>query len=128
ENGERTSSRESRRRRSETWKRLALREIKDDFKQRLRCAVQSNGRVREFFLRTPCESLSQELFVLGDTHRNTLVASVMWVQMSSKEDAQELKALEDTNGSGDITPIGSEILQLGRLRFTGRYYASRQNG
>jgi hypothetical protein len=127
-NGEQTSSRDSRRKRSETWERMALREIKEDIKQRLRCAVQSYGRVREFFLRTPCESLSQGLFVLGDAHGNTMVASVMWVQMSSEEDAKELKGLEDTYGSGDITPIGTEILQLGGLRFTGRYYGSRQNG
>lgn len=127
-NGDRASSRDAKRKRNETWERMALRELKEDVQQRLQCAVQSHGRVREFFLRTPCESLSQGLFVLGDSHANTMVISVMWVRMSSEEDAKHLKDLEDTYGSGDITPIGSQILQLGDLRFTGRYYGSRQNG
>jgi hypothetical protein len=127
-NAERASSRNSKRKRSETWERMALREIKEDVKQRLQCAVQSYGQVREFFRRNPCDSLSQGLFVIGDAHGNTIVTSVMWVTMPSEQDAGKLKDLEDTYGSGDVTPIGTEILKLGDIRFTGRYYGSRQNG
>ncbi len=120
-------ARQSERKRRESWDRLVLRELKQEVKDRLRCGVQSYGKVREFFLRTPCKSLSQGLFALADTHGNTVVLSVMWVTMSSDGDAKELKTLEDTYGSGDVTPVGTQVLGFGGIKFTGRYYASRQN-
>jgi hypothetical protein len=110
------------------WQRLALREAKKAVRQRLRCAVQSTGQVRQYFLRTGCDSLKETLLMLGDAHGNDLVVSVSWVKMSSSGGATGLKNLEDVYGTGDITPLPTEVLGLGGVRFTGRHYAARQNG
>lgn len=113
---------------SQTWQRLAIREIRTFAKNELRCAVQSYGKVQQFFLRTPCNSLSQKLFALGDAQGDIIALSVMWVKMSGSDDAARLKDLEDTYGTGDVTPFATEALQLGGLKFTGRHYASRRDG
>ncbi len=114
--------------RAKTWQRKALREIKDTVKHDLRCAVQSYGQVQRFFLRSPCDSLDQMLFALGDGQGNGIAVSVMWVKMPSTGEAGELKKLEDTYGTGDVTPFATEALQLGGIKFTGQHYASRSNG
>ncbi len=113
---------------TKAWQRMAMKELKKAIKQRLRCGLQSTGQLQRFFLRTPCTSLDELLFALGDAKGNLIVVSVAWVKMSSKDDATQLKALEDTYGTGDITPIATQILRLGGIRFTGAHYASRQDG
>jgi hypothetical protein len=112
----------------EAWRRIALREIKKTIKQELQCAVQSYGQVQQFFLRTPCTSLDQMLLALSDAQGNALVVSIMWVKMPSTDDADELKKVEDTFGTGDVTPFATEALQLGGIKFTGQHYASRTDG
>ncbi|MFD1045002.1 hypothetical protein ACFQ1S_05030 [Kibdelosporangium lantanae] len=107
---------------------MALKEVKEKVKHDLRCAVQSHGQVQQFFLKHPCDKLDQLLFAVSDTKGNVVVGTVMWVKMSSDDDANDLKDLEDTYGSGDITPFGTEVLELGRLRFTGEHYQSRVDG
>jgi hypothetical protein len=114
--------------RAKTWQRKALQEIRESIKQDLRCAVQSYGQVQQFFLRTPCDSLDQMLLALSDTQGNIIVVSVMWVKMPSADEANRLKKLEDTYGTGDVTPFAVEALQLGGIKFTGQHYASRANG
>jgi hypothetical protein len=113
---------------TDAWQRMALKELKKTIKKRLRCGLQSTRQVRQFFLRTPCESLDQLLFALEDTRGNLIVVSVVWVKMSSEDDATQLKTLEDTYGTGDIIPIATQVLQLGGIRFTGAHYTSRQDG
>jgi len=113
---------------SDAWERMAMKELKKTIKQRLQCGLQSTGQVQQFFLRTPCESLEELLFALDDSTGNLMVVSVAWVKMSSEDDATQLKTLEDTYGSGDITPIETQILGLSGIHFTGRHYASRQDG
>lgn len=112
----------------EAWQRVALKELENTVKRRLECGLQSTGRVRQFFFVTPCESLDQALFALEDTRHDVIVVSVVWVRMASQDDAGRLIALEDTYGSGDITPIATQVLQLGRIRFTAAHYTSRQDG
>ncbi|HEY0500950.1 MAG TPA: hypothetical protein VGD48_34760, partial [Kutzneria sp.] len=51
---------------AKAWQRMAMREIKKVVRRQLRCAVQSYGQVRTFFTQTPCDSLNQALFELGD--------------------------------------------------------------
>jgi hypothetical protein len=118
----------SRGKETETWQRMALREVKKVIKQQLRCAVQSYGQVQQFFVQTPCDSLNQALFALGDTRGDIMAVSVMWVTMSSAGDADRLKRLEDTYGTGDVTPFGTEALELGGIKFTAQHYASREDG
>lgn len=110
------------------WRRMGLREIRKIARQRLRCPLQSYGQVREFFLRTPCDSLDQVLIPLADDRGNVLVVSVMWVRLPSAADAADFQRLEDTYGTGDVTPVATELLRAGGIRFTGRHYRSRRDG
>lgn len=113
---------------ADAWRRMGLKELKKTIKRRLRCGLQSTRQVQQFFLRTPCTSLDELLFALDDSKDSMIVVSVAWVKMSSKDDATKLKTLEDIYGSGDITPIATQILGLGGIHFTGSHYASRQDG
>lgn len=114
--------------RAEAWRRLALKEVRQKIKTELRCAVQSFGQVQQYFLRHPCQKLDQLLFVVQDTNGNPIAGSVAWVKMPSTESATELRTLEDTYGSGDVTPFGTEVLEAAGFRFTGKHYRSRQDG
>ncbi|HWC79966.1 MAG TPA: hypothetical protein VG756_08390 [Pseudonocardiaceae bacterium] len=113
---------------TEAWRRLGLKETKKWLEQRLRCAVQSYGQVQQFFLGTPCTSMDQRMVVLGDPHGNLIVVSVVWVKMGSASDADRLLKLENTYGTGDVTPVATEALELAGLRFTAQHYASRIDG
>lgn len=113
---------------SEAWRRMALKQIKKDVKRELRCAVQSFGQVQRFFLRHPCAKLDQLLFAVRDGNGDVIVGSVMWVTMSSKTTAARFEHLEDIYGTGDVTPFGTEALELGHIRFTGKHYKSRSDG
>lgn len=106
-------------------RRLGLKELKRDLKREVRCAAQSFGEVQRFFLRHPCRKLDQLLFLWSDSDGNELVGSVMWVRMPSKGDAAQFKRIEDKYGSGDVTPVGTEILEVGGIHFTGKHYKSR---
>jgi hypothetical protein len=113
---------------AEALARLGLKEIKSDLRRELRCAVQSHGQVQQYFLEHPCDSLNQLLFAASDTQGNVLIASVVWVKMPSNTSAAQLKRIEDTFGSGDVTPLGTEVLGLGGIHFTGRHYRARLDG
>lgn len=110
------------------WERMALKKLKQEVKRELRCAVQSFGQVQQFFIRHPCDKLQQYLFPLVDTHGNIIVCSVMWVTFSTGSTAMDFTSLEDTYGTGDVTPFGTELLQLGGIHFTGKHYRSRRDG
>ncbi len=113
---------------TEAWRRLGLKELKKVAKNDLECALQSNGQVREFLLRTPCLSLAGVVLAIGDPNSNLVAVSVAWVRMRSADSAVRLKKLEDTFGTGDVTPIAAEVLQLGGVRFTAAHYGSRRAG
>lgn len=113
----------------EAWDRMALRKVRNEIQRGdLHCAAQSYGEVQEFFLRHPCEKLQQRLFPLADDRGNVIAVSIMWVTMPSRADATKLKRVEDTYGTGDVAPVGTQLLGLGDVRFTGRHYASRRTG
>jgi hypothetical protein len=103
--------------------RTATKEIRRD----LECAVHSYSQVWEFFPRTPCRLLQWTLLAVGDVwaHRcgvGRLGADAQCGQRGAVE------ALVDTSGSGNVSPIASEVLALRGVRFTGKYYASRRTG
>ncbi|WP_406636425.1 hypothetical protein [Amycolatopsis sp. WGS_07] len=114
--------------RAEAWRRLTLKEVRKKIEKDLHCAVQSYGQVQQFFLRHPCKKLDQLLFVVQDKNGNTIAGSVTWVKMPSAESAAQLRNLEDTYGSGDVTPFGTEVLEAAGFRFTGKRYRSRLDG
>jgi hypothetical protein len=112
----------------EAWLRMGLKELKKVAKKDLECAVQSRGQVQQFLLRNPCRSLDGVVLAIGDPNSDLVAVSVAWVRMRSKDTTARLKKLEDAPGTGDITPIAAEVLQLGGVRFTAQHYASRQDG
>lgn len=112
----------------EAWQRMALREIDRQVKNGLRCAVQSFGQVQQFFVNHPCKKLDQVVYALEDTNDNVIIGTVMWVTMPSAGEAEQLQRVEDTYGTGDVTPFTSEILGLGGVKFTGQHYRSRLDG
>lgn len=65
--------------------------------------------------------------LVADPHGNLVVVSVVWVRLKPSSDAHRFEALECTYGSGDVTPLATEALELGDLRFTGKHYASRRD-
>jgi hypothetical protein len=127
---ETASSREAARKGNEkqAWQRMAMREIERKVKNDLRCAVQSFGQVQQFFVSHPCKKLDQVVYGLEDANGNVIIGTVMWVTMPSAGDAQQLRRMEDTYGTGDVTPFTSEILGIGGVKFTGQHYRSRLDG
>lgn len=114
--------------RDATWDRLGLKRLKEKAQQALVCAVESYGQVQQFFLRTPCRSLDQVLIALADGERDAFVVSVSWVRMRNADAARSLQDLADTDGTGNVSPLPSELIGVSRIRWTGRYYASRRVG
>lgn len=112
----------------EAWRRIGLRRIRSTVHRELRCGLHSYGQVQQFFLRTPCRSLRRMLAVVGDAHGNTVVISIAWVRMPTSTTAKQLKRLVDTDGAGNVFPLGSELLGLRGVWFTGQHHASRQSG
>ena len=54
--------------------------------------------------------------------------SSAWVGFRDRRDAGEFKKLIDVRGTGDITPLGTPLLDLADIRFTGLHYQSRPDG
>lgn len=127
---ETASSREAAKKGNEqqAWQRLALRQLEREVKNELRCAVQSFGQVRQFFVTHPCKKLSQVVYALRDKDGDDIVGTVMWVTMPTADDAMQLEQVEDTYGTGDVTPFTTEILGVAGIKFTGQHYRSRRDG
>lgn len=68
------------------------------------------------------------LFALGDGHGNTIVVTVSWVGMFTAGTAERLKALADTDGTGNVSPLGGELVDAAGIKFTGTHYDSRRSG
>lgn len=112
----------------EAWRRMGLRAISREIRRELQCAVHSYGQVQQFFLRTPCRSLQRTLLVIGDADGDTAVVSIAWVRMHNASRAARLQQLVDTDGTGNISPIASAVLEARGVQFTGEHYASRRTG
>jgi hypothetical protein len=112
----------------EAWRRMGLRAISREIRRELQCAVHSYGQVQQFFLRTSCRSLQRALLVIGDADGDTAVVSIAWVRMHNASRAARLQQLVDTDGTGNISPIASAVLEARGVQFTGEHYASRRTG
>lgn len=112
----------------EAWDRMGLRRLRQEVKRDLPCVAQSYGEVQQYFLRHPCKKLQQRLFPVADAEGNVIAVSVMWVKMPSRSDVAGLKRVEDEYGSGDVIPVGTQLLGFGDFRFTGEHYDSESNG
>jgi hypothetical protein len=109
----------------QAWAKMGWKQLERKAERALKCAAASYGEVQEFFFRTPCRSLDRMLFALADEKGNTFTISVSWVRMDSARDAERLKQLADTDGTGNVSPLGAVAVQAG---FTGKYYGSDRRG
>lgn len=112
----------------EAWSRMGLRGLNQAVKRDLECVLNSFGRIREFFLHTPCMSLDRALFAVADEHGDIIVVSVAWVGFRTRADARRFKELDDVHGTGNVSPLGGAVLGVADVRFTGQHYASRHAG
>ncbi|NKQ53285.1 hypothetical protein HFP15_10360 [Amycolatopsis sp. K13G38] len=120
---------EARKGRSEqAWSRMGWQQLRRKIEHAAECAVNSYGQVREFFVRDPCKSLDRTLLAVADGNGNTIVVSIAWVRMASGTAARKLTDLADTDGTGNVSPLGAAALGLEGIRFTGRYYSSDRRG
>jgi hypothetical protein len=110
------------------WQRMGVRQLRRTVRQQAECLAASFGEVQEFFTRHRCRSLDRVLFALGDEVGNTAVLSVVWVGLADAGDAREFKAVIDRHGSGDVRPLGSPLLDLAEVPFTGLRYGSDRDG
>ncbi|APU16369.1 MULTISPECIES: hypothetical protein [Actinoalloteichus] len=109
------------------WKRLGLRSTKKTIRRDPECVGASFGQVRTFFLHTPCRSLDRVLFTLA-ADGGTVLVSVAWVDLPSRQSTREFVDLIDVHGSGDIRPLGAGLLGMADVTFTADNYRSRSLG
>lgn len=112
----------------EAWRRMGLTAVKRAVRQHVNCVVHSFGQVREFFVHNPCRSLERALLAIGDGNGNIIAVSIAWVRMRTTDAAQSLKTLADTDGTGNVSPLGGELLGLSGVKFAGKFYESRRSG
>ncbi|MCG8924804.1 hypothetical protein [Lentzea sp. CC55] len=110
------------------WQRMGMKQLRRTVRQQAECVAVSFGEVREFFTRTRCTSLERVLFAVTDGAGNTAVISVVWVGLASSGDARRFQTLMNRHGSGDVHPLGSHLLDLGDIHFTGLRYGSDRDG
>ncbi|TCP57391.1 hypothetical protein EV191_1011346 [Tamaricihabitans halophyticus] len=110
------------------WRQLGLRTLRDQLHEAASCVAYSYGQVQNFLQRTPCRELDRMLLPLVDADGNRLNVAVAWVRMPTRGSARELRALTDTDGTGNIAPIGSTGPSLAGTELTGEHYASRRSG
>ncbi|MCP3802661.1 hypothetical protein NLX83_25640 [Allokutzneria sp. A3M-2-11 16] len=65
---------------------------------------------------------------MADKTGNTAVVSVVWVGLTNSNDARRFRTLMDEHGTGDITPLGAQLLGLANITFTGLRYGSDRDG
>lgn len=118
------SARSARQKSTRTRARLALRnptakvtgqaETRD-------CADLATGAVRQYLLAHRCEGLQRATFSVS-CGRDRAVVAVAWIEMGSDEDAEGLKEVLDSPGTGSVRPLDR------RVTLTGQNYESDIDG
>jgi hypothetical protein len=78
------------------------------------CERNSYEKVKAFFAKKPCTQMVRELYVTTVDGKKAY-SSVAMVRMSSAADAEELKALTEQNGTGNVT----DLVRDGRIKVPG---------
>ncbi|MBP2323891.1 hypothetical protein JOF56_004276 [Kibdelosporangium banguiense] len=78
------------------------------------CESNSYEKVKQFFAKKPCTQMVRELYVTT-VDGKTAYSSVAMVRMTSAADAEELKKLTETNGTGNVT----DLVRAGRVKVQG---------
>ncbi|WP_110336898.1 hypothetical protein [Prauserella flavalba] len=110
----------------EAWGRLGMRTLRKATRKHAECVRHSFGEVRQFLTRTPCTSLDRALFTVGDGD-DAVVVSVAWVGFRTRTQAVRFQSLIDVHATGDISPLGGELVGAAGVRFTGHNYDSQLN-
>lgn len=94
------------------------------------CAEHSYGKAKEFFEETECDQLTRSVFTTSLTDGRSVYTSVVVVRMANAEDAEKLRKLTDTNGTGNVKDLVNEgIVTLEGLdKLNGGGYKSTQTG
>lgn len=108
------------------WRRMGMRTLRKTARQHAECVSHSFGEVRQFLIRTPCKSLDRMLSVVGDG-TDSVVVSVAWLGFRTHADAEEFQDLIDVHATGDIAPLGGELVGAAGIRFSGHNYDSQLN-
>ena len=85
------------------------------------CADLATGAVREYLLAHRCLALQRGTFSVS-SGRDRAVVAVAWIEMGTDEDAEGLKEVLDSPGTGSIRPLDR------RVTLTGQRYASDIDG
>jgi hypothetical protein len=112
----------------QSWEQKGIKYIQRAAESDISCVVASHGRVQRFLANVPCRSLRRYIFAGADSSGNIGVVSLVKVEMYDKAEAVEFKHLLDLPGTGDITPLGVEILKQVGITFTGMHYDSKLDG
>ncbi|GLZ39233.1 hypothetical protein [Actinokineospora sp. NBRC 105648] len=112
----------------EAWRKAKLRKVKQEAKNAVNCAVNSYGRVQEYFVQHPCKSLDRTLFTLADPAGGTFVVSVSWLRLHDRDDVRPLEALVTKDGTGSVKSLGFDALRSQGVRFTGTPFDARSDG
>jgi hypothetical protein len=113
---------------SKTWEQKGIRYVERAVKSDASCVIASHGHVQQFLTQIPCRSLRRYILAGTDVSGDTGVVSLVKVTMYDKAQAVEFKHLLDRPASGDITPLGADILKRAGITFTGMHYASKLDG
>lgn len=94
------------------------------------CAEHSYGKAKEFFEDTECDQLTRSVFTTALPDGRSVYTSVVVVRMANEADAQELRELTDTNGTGNVKDLVNEgIVTIDGLdKLNGGGYKSTQGG
>jgi hypothetical protein len=93
------------------------------------CVGHSYGQVADSLARTDCTGLSRALYS-AQLDGHAMVAAVSRVRMGTADQAQALRALADTSGTGNVSDLLREGVRYpgGPEKLTASEYASRQQG
>lgn len=78
------------------------------------CESNSYEKVKQFFAKKPCTRMVRELY-MTTVDGKTVYSSVAMVRMPNAADAQELKALTEQDGTGNVT----DLVRSGRVKVPG---------
>ncbi|TWP50169.1 hypothetical protein FKR81_20855 [Lentzea tibetensis] len=72
------------------------------------CAPHAYGETKNFLTKTPCQQLTRALYTTAMPDGRTVYTSVSVVRMKSAEEAVQLKALTERNGTGNVNDLVKE--------------------
>ncbi|WP_026197395.1 hypothetical protein [Sciscionella marina] len=93
------------------------------------CRKRSYGTAKKYFKEHNCAALHQVLYA-SETERGKVLSSVSTVTMASPGDANGLKRLTDSDGTGNVTDLVTAGVRLpgGPKTVKGSGYASKVRG